>query len=431
MSRIFNLRIIKIFFITSLVIFCSLHVLKQKPIEYQQGMGWDGRYYFAAYNVFKGKGAEILPAVDGHVTNFEFVKKGFPFNQRWGIPFLASLLPFSAAVSFKVIDLLFFAAGSFLLFFKWAKDAKQYLLPLMLITWLIVLPLCPFRGALFYPFNVDGAQYLYLALLLLTWKNINYVSLITILFLPFKESALIFYIIYVICSIVIFYIAEQNSSSRYNSIKYISRNLLFTGITLFSFFVYRKILLHNGMELGSSFHTIIEWVNVRLFDPEFYVRLLVSIFFAYGYFLFIFLENVKLASVIKDTHFLFFLLLFLILPFTGSDLTRIVGSLLPVLFDMIVKFSKRRPVNLGKIILAIILFLPLTNPVHILWFNQDSKIGEGIFEFTGEWASISRVMIIFIYGTVCCYFLNINATEKMLQKINSVLLGSKNEYYKK
>ena len=118
----------------------------QRRIMAGDGLGWDGKSYFALYSRFRGD--QTAPVQ-------------YPFCKRTALPYLASLLPLDASRSFLSINL---AAGVLAILTTYAALVLRFR---PVTAGLAVAPLIfglfsPIRFPFFYPFYVDPpAMFLY------------------------------------------------------------------------------------------------------------------------------------------------------------------------------------------------------------------------------------------------------------------------------
>lgn len=121
----------------------------QPPILAGEGRGWDGKSYLALYERFRFDRSE--PIVQ------------FPFCQRVGLPYLASLLPLEPAAAFKTWNV---SAGFVATLVTYATLRLSVAAPVALVA---TLPLLfglfgPLRFPFFYPYYVDPPAMLCYAL---------------------------------------------------------------------------------------------------------------------------------------------------------------------------------------------------------------------------------------------------------------------------
>lgn len=364
----------------SIILFIILYItygfFNQKQIKKENGFGWDGVYYNAAYQIFSHKENEIYKSHEYNSTYYDLNHNADPFNKRIGVPLLASKLPFDSIFSFKLINLTAFFLGLSLLFYRWGK--KSITLTLIFIFSMVVTPQMPFRLTLFYPFSVDGVQFLFISLMIFFYEKPIYVILASILFMPFKESTI------PMCCI---YLGTRFLMQR--KLKY----LLYTIPVLLLFLLYLKVgskifgfnNQSNGLEV------------IKYFFIQFYgnikntVKLIACFFIVFSSFLFI---KRKFSE-----QTLFFIFLVALLSVSGSDLTRIFCVALPFLFDELINNDKVK--NIFLYLITLIIFLPYKFIFTILEFQDSNKIGEGFFVINLEYQEVNKSIFFLIYFVVC------------------------------
>lgn len=368
----------------SLILFVIIYItygfLNQKQIKKENGFGWDGVYYNAAYQIFSGKEKETYKSKEYNDTYYELNHNADPFNKRIGVPWLASKLPYDSVFSFKLINLTAFFAGLFLLYSRWSK--KNLTLTLIFIFSMVVTPQMPFRLTLFYPFSVDGVQFLCLSLMIFLYEKPLYVILASIFFMPFKESAV------PICCIYLGTLFLMQRKFKY---------LLYTIPVLVVFWIYlklgSKILGFNDQSNGLEV--------IKYFFHQFYgtfkntVKLVACFFIVFSSFLFI---KRKFSE-----QTLFFIFLIALLSVSGSDLTRIFCVALPFLFDELINNDKVK--NIALYLIILITFLPYKFIFTILEFQDSNKIGEGFFITNLEYQEVDKSIYFLMYFLVCNVFL--------------------------
>ncbi|MDR6923166.1 MULTISPECIES: hypothetical protein [Chryseobacterium] len=359
-----------------IISYIAFGFITQKQIGKENGLGWDGVYYNAAYQVFSDKGNELYKSKDHNNTYYNLYHDADPFNKRVGVPELATALPFDAATSFKLINLIAFFSGLILLMYKWGK--KNITIALIFILSILITPQMPFRLTLFYPFTVDGVQFLFIALMLWFFDKPLYVILASILFMPFKESTIPICCIYLGTRFLI-----------YRKFKY----LLYIVPVVLLFWGYLQL----GAEIFGFNSESVGLGALEFFFHRFYgeientVRLLACFFIVFSSFLFI---RRKFSE-----QTLFFTFLIALLSVSGSDLTRIFCVALPFLFDELINNDKIKNVFLYLIIF--IIFLPYKFAFTILEFQDSNEIGEGFFITNFEYLDVKKSIFFLIYFVVC------------------------------
>lgn len=362
--------------IVCIIIYIFYGFINQKQIKKENGFGWDGVYYNAAYQIFSDKEKEVYKSNEHNDTYYELYQNADPFNKRIGVPMLASKLPFDSVFSFKLINLTAFFLGLFILYYKWGKISIT--LSLVFILTILVTPQMPFRLTLFYPFSVDGVQFLFISLMIFFYEKPLYVMLASMLFLPFKESTV------PICCI---YLGTRFLMHR--KLKY----LLYIAPVLLLFWIYLKV----GSKIF-GFNSESNGIAVmKYFFTQFYgtikntVKLIACFFIVFSSFLFI---KRKFSE-----QTLFFIFLVALLSVSGSDLTRIFCIALPFLFDELINKDKVKDIFLYLIIF--ILFVPYKFIFTILEFQDNNKIGEGFFVTNLEYQDINKSIFFLIYFIGC------------------------------
>ncbi|WP_223606670.1 hypothetical protein [Chryseobacterium sp. OSA05B] len=379
-----------LFFIIAYIIYGFLN---QKQIKKENGFGWDGVYYNAAHQTFSNKENEVYKSNEYNNTYYELYSNADPFNKRIGVPQLTSKLPFDSVFSFKLINLIAFFLGLVILCYKWSK--KNLTIALVFIFSIIVTPQMPFRLTLFYPFSVDGVQFLFIAIMIFFYEKPLYVILASIFFMPFKESTV------PICCI---YLGTRFLMRR--KLKY----LLYTIPVLLLFWMYLKLGSKIfGFDSDSNGLAIIKYFFIQFYGTiTNTVKLVACFFIVFSLFLFI---KRKFSE-----QTLFFIFLIALLSVSGSDITRIFCVALPFLFDELINNDKRKNVFLYLIIL--IISLPYKFIFTILEFHDNNKIGEGFFITNLEYQEVNKSIIFLVYFAVCnliLFFYLRNSKLKWLQ----------------
>lgn len=348
----------------------------QKQIQRENGFGWDGVFYNAMYQKFKGNGEELYKSKDSlYNKTYNDLTKEDPFNKRIAVPFIAAKLPFQEVLSFKIINLVGFFSGLILLFIKWSKESL--IITLIFLLYITVTPQIAFRGAVFYPVYVDGAQFFFLALMVYFFDNPKYIFFISIVFLPFKETAVPLSCIYFGCRIL-----------WERSIKY----LVYIVLSLLIYFLYLKFL-SSYLEIpgySNSLKVFKYYIKYYFNDFRNLVKLVACFFMAFSYFVF-----VKKIFTVKT---LFFIFIVSLLALSGSDTTRILLIALPFLLDELVETKQNNNVILYG---AMLLFaLPYKFIFTELKFNDFNKVGEGFFITNLEYRSLSENIYFLLYFSV-------------------------------
>lgn len=348
----------------------------QKQIQRENGFGWDGVFYNAMYQKFKGNGEELYKSKDSlYNKTYNDLTKEDPFNKRIAVPFIASKMPFSEVSSFKIINLIGFFSGLILLFIKWSKESL--IITLIFSFYIIVTPQIAFKGAVFYPVYVDGAQFFFLSLMVYFFDNPKYIFFISILFLPFKETAVPLSCIYFGCRIL-----------WERSLKY----LTYIVLSLLVYLFYLKFL-SSYLDIPSqsnSLKVLKNYMKYYFTDFRNLIRMAACFFMAFSYFVF-----VKRKFTVKT---LFFICLVSLLALSGSDTTRIFLIALPFLLDELVETKQNNNVILYG---AMLLFsLPYKFVFTELKFNDFNKVGEGFFITNLEYRPLSESLFFLLYFLV-------------------------------
>lgn len=348
----------------------------QKQIQRENGFGWDGVFYNAMYQKFKGNGEELYKSKDSlYNKTYNDLTKEDPFNKRIAVPFIAAKLPFQEVLSFKIINLIGFFSGLILLFIKWSKESL--IITLIFLLYITVMPQIAFRGAVFYPVYVDGAQFFFLALMVYFFDNPKYIFLISIVFLPFKETAVPLSCIYFGCRIL-----------WERSLKY----LVYIVLSLLIYFLYVKFL-SSYLEIpghSNSLKVFKYYIKYYFNDFRNLVKLAACFFIAFSYFVLI-----RRKFTVKT---LFFIFLVSLLALSGSDTTRILLIALPFLLDELVETKQNNNVILYG---AMLLFsIPYKFIFTELKFNDLNKVGEGFFITNLEYRPLSESIDFLLYFSV-------------------------------
>ncbi|MDR2121885.1 MAG: hypothetical protein LBP34_02055 [Flavobacteriaceae bacterium] len=402
----------------------------QHRIEKNNGLGWDGTYYNAIYENFMDDPSEIVSAKDinlnkkADITTYkELFKEGAPFNQRIGVPYIASLLKTDKFSAFTTINLVCFFIGLISLLYKW--KVKNGIIALIFAFCLLLTPQMPFRLTLFYPMNVDGVLFLYLCWVICLYNRPLLILILTLSFLPFKEATILIGVIYFFSTIIYSLFFSGNSFSKEKK-KYLwcvsSISVILAG------YIFYRFLLIQYLDINfrdSGIDTILFWVNKNIFNYTFYIRLLACMFVVFsGYWIF------YLKKIIEDkkiTHkFVFIVCLFPFLIFSGTDVTRILCILLPVLLDEILDLNL-----FGKdyvwITSCFILFIPLKFPFLILDFKDNYEIGEGFFITQAEYLRLRYSLFYVAYSLTVLILLFSPIFKKHILNHDKIFRPTKNK----
>jgi hypothetical protein len=169
----------------AILIFClaalmtGVYAKFQRRIIAGDGLGWDGKSYFALYSEFRG--VELASPVQ------------YPFCKRTALPFLAAALPLEPASAFISINVV---AGFLSVLVTYAALRRKVSPPAALLS---VLPLVfylysPIRFPFFYPFYVDPpAMLLYAAAAYCLARRWPIGAVVAILMSGFFREAAIYY----------------------------------------------------------------------------------------------------------------------------------------------------------------------------------------------------------------------------------------------
>ncbi len=377
--------LLEISLISIIILFIIYTFCVQKQIQKENGFGWDGVYYNAMYQKFKGNGSKLYESKDLlYNKTYDELTKEDPFNKRIGVSYVASKIPFSEVVSFKIINLVGFFSGLLLLFIKWSKQNRT--IALIFILYIVLTPQMAFKGALFYPVYVDGAQFFFLSLIVFFFEKPKYVFLISLIFLPFKETAIPLSCIYFGSKIL-----------WEKSLKYI----IYIIPTLLVYFIYLKFLSYvlNIPSTSNGLKVLKYYILDYYADYKNIIKTTACFFVAFSYFIFI---NRKFTY-----KTLFFVFLVLLLAVSGSDTTRIFLIALPFLFDELVETKQNNNV---LIYTAMLLFsIPYKFIFTELSFNDFNKIGEGFFIINLEYRHIYYSLFFLVYfalSSIILFLLN-------------------------
>ena len=374
--RFFEISLLLI--IVSYIIYISC---TQKQIERENGFGWDGVYYNAMYQRFQEKGADIYQSKDPLFNKtYNKLTTEDPFNKRVMAPYLASKMPFTEVVSFKVLNLLGFFTGFILLFIKWSKNNR--IIALILLLYILLTPQMAFRGTLFYPIHVDGVQFFFISLIVFFFNNPKYVFLISIIFLPFKETAVPLCCIYFGSKIL------WERSARY---------LIYIIMIILIYFTYLQLLSYklNISSRSNSIDVITYYVQYYFMNYKNLIKLISCFFIAFSYFIFI-----KRKFTFNT---LFFIFLCSLLALSGSDTTRIFLIALPFLFDEIINSKENNNILLYS---SMLLFsIPYKFIFTELTFTDHNKIGDGFFMVNLEYGDIMDNVYFLAYFAFSALFM--------------------------
>lgn len=406
-----------IFTLLVIILYAIFIFFHQQRIQKNAGLGWDGVFYNSIYEVFKGEGGQTDKILQdfNYNTYDEMFNKGEPFNQRIGVPYLASILKMDKFLAFSVINLSAFFIGIFLFINKWKS---KIFLAIIFTFYLMLTPQIPFRFSLFYPISVEGGLFLFLFLVIVFYNKPNVILFLTILFLPFKEGCVLIGIVYFI-SLLINNIAKR----KFNII------LLLFKITflVIIYFFYKKILQYYfNVELEShGIKTIFFWINQNIYNPIFYIRLIACFFVVFSGFSIFYFKKIAENRIITQ-KFLFIFILAPILVFSGSDITRILCIILPFLFDDILDLNLSNQDYLW-LLFCFLLFLPLKFPFLNLEFSDNQNIGEGFFLTQPEYLKVRYNLYYIIYSMIMILILYSSVFNKYILNNDKILRLTKNK----
>lgn len=389
-----NSKIINFSFVGFIFIYIIFSLFNQTVIQYSGGLGWDGASYHQVYEYFRGE-----PVQYNQITS--------PFNQRVLLPLIASFFNYDKFYIFKIINLICFFCGSFILLYKW----KFSTIPLMFLFYLILTPQIPFRLTLFYPFNIDGVMYLYYSLIILFFGKPIKVFYLSLVFTPFKESALLIGIIYFVSLIIYNILSQKVFSYKYN--KKIILMLFFLIVSLILYPKIIRLFLQGAETFQNPLDTILGWIRRYLLDYKYYVKILGALAIVFGGFLYYYFKNSNWLN-----HQLFFIVILTpILIFSGSDTTRILCISLPFVLDGIIKTCTTKK-DLLWIAISFFCICAIKFPLMNLTFTNEMKIGEGFFITQPEYMPL-RYSLVYITTALAAIIIPNYITKKYQRIIQS------------
>jgi hypothetical protein len=309
-----NLSIIILLFEVSFVLivilfFIGLHSSLQSQIQVGGGFGWDGLQYKKIYDFF---------------LSGDLATVAFPFCNRIGTPFLASLLNgLGVTTAFKVVNLTFAAIFSFSTYFI-CKSLGFPLVSRLFALFLTIVPFfSPVRFTAFYPVYTDPAflAFLSLGILSLVQRKYTLSLLLVVMAYPFREAA-----IYVLAFFAVAIIYIQGFSKKV---------LISILVVFFIAFILKISVAYFFDCSGSQLRTAIDWVMKRLTDPEKFINYCAAVLMTAAPLWF--LRDISILNHIEKISLAGFFFSAVLAFAGGTDSTRIFYSFSPLYLVLIIR----------------------------------------------------------------------------------------------
>jgi len=286
-------------------------------------------------------------------TDFYHVR--FGIHNRIAIPYLASLLPNESPESSFFIVNTFLAILSLLAIFYLMKSYKIKMPFIMLCLCFFSFHwVGPFRQNAISPLNVDMGVYLFEVIFLLLFVKRKYLGLLIIA--PFAIAIKEIFLAYLVVFLLVSVLWKYRFKDKNVSISWVF-SILFVGVS-------SKILLNhffpsispaNNSVIVLAFH-----FKEMILHPDHLLRWFLSLFAAYGAFLFLIIKRrLNIRSLSKEVFMIHILALsaFAMSAFGGMDYTRLIFLGFPYVMVSILLVSNP---GKGEFLIAFILSLLLT-----------------------------------------------------------------------
>ncbi len=316
-----NLYLLIVIFGLAIAVFYSFY---QEPNIFYENEKADANEYLKIFEYFRGE------------RDWNNIR--FGIHNRILIPYLAALLPWEhASHNFFIINTLFALLSLIALFYLLKQFEIENTYRFLILTFFSLHYVGPFRHNAINPINVDVAVYLFEILLLLLLHKRRYVYLIFLL-----PAAIATKEIFLALAVAILFI---NLIRRYffNDYKVILTPLytmLFIGILTKWFLneIYPSASPGRNSIIVMLFH-----LREFIFHPDHLWRWLLSLFAAYGCFLFLLLKNHRNILFKRNDILTLHLLSLSVLALSivgGMDYTRLIFLGFPYIITSIFIISK-------------------------------------------------------------------------------------------
>ena len=343
--RLSKQLIVEVIIVSGLIVI-ALFLLNnfQKPISFNNGLGWDGAdYYKAAEDIINNR----TPEARG------------PFVFRIGTPLVVSLLfPDNPSYGFKIVNISASVLSLFALWIFLYLTVKSKILRLLLFISYLTYWQSPLRLTFFYPYHTDplAVFFLFLALIFAyqfykTKRNLFFYLLVcgTAIGVIFREIVLIPSIILLVLNLKISF-----NQSKFKV--YLNNKFLIIPIVVGLFEIIIISLLVKSTNDYSFFNSAVGWIYRK--SILMYIH---SLFFAFGFLLVIpiYFYKSSLAFFKEEKFFSVMLVFGFVLSYAGgSDTERLAFWFAPAVFVLVARVIQSN-IELIKNIFFIILIILL------------------------------------------------------------------------
>jgi hypothetical protein len=356
------------------------YYLLQPVVEYGQCVRCDGNQYLQIYQYFQGE-------IDTTTLNY-------PFQNRPFVPFLASLLPFDALPSFRIINFIFSLLAVNSLYFLWKKLEITLVWRCLGVFWLLFHWIGLIRLNTYDCLTVDVPLYFFQTLLIWIFltKRFDWLWLLTPIATLQKESFLALLIVSIFVGLF-----NQEEANKTSKLKIIVGSTVLGILANWA----SNYFLPATNPANNFLYTIWLHIYILLSNPFRFLQWLTAIFIAFGVFGFgwfrwknlVLLRNQPLydyMSVWGLTYLLFGLL-------AGGDSTRIVFLGFPFLMTLLLWLWQKEAWWKGAI--AFLLSLPILHLINRM--PDQTKNWDAFSAWYPEFAEAGILGLWAIYGLVC------------------------------
>lgn len=290
-----------------IIAFFFIYIHMQPQILAGNGYGWDGIEYAKIYRIF---------STGIHDT------VAFPFCQRVGTPFIASVIGINNDItSFKIVNIFFSFLFSITIYIISRFSGFNYYYSILSVLLTVILFFSPIRFTPFYPVYTDPAflAFLSLSFYFLIKNKFGTAFLFLVIAYPFREVAIY------IAPLFLFFSLYIGGIKGTIIVKFI---IAFAHLTMLNIFI-----AHYMSCEGSQIVTAINGIRIGFSEPHKFVSWSAGISMTAAPLLYI--REIYTLSKIQKISVLGFIAAAIFGLVGGSDSTRIFYSFFPMYFLLI------------------------------------------------------------------------------------------------